>query len=110
MAANVRVEARVPRDRDSFIDKDRAFRSMMSAFKRRVNEAGVLVEYGRRQSFESRGQKRRRKDKEAYMRRQKEQFELNNKVRDRFGSSAKKISKRKPRFNDSYEEYTDDER
>lgn len=46
MAANVRVEARVPRDRDSFIDKDRAFRSMMSAFKRRVNEAGVLVEYG----------------------------------------------------------------
>lgn len=109
MSANVRVEARPMRSDASFFEKDKAFRSMMSVFKRRVNDAGILIEYGRRQSFESRGQKIRRKEKESFMRRQKAEYELHSKVRDRFGSNSKKPPKRKGFDGDMFEpEYTEE--
>lgn len=51
-------------------------RSLHTRFKRRVNEAGILAEYKLRQRFESTGEKRRRKLKEAKLARKKEQQSL----------------------------------
>jgi ribosomal protein S21 len=109
MSVNARVEARpVPADA-SREQKDRAFKSMLAAFKRRVNEAGILIEFNRRQSYESKGQKCRRKMKESILRRKKEELELQNKLRDRFGSNNKKPLKRKFGPKKDFEQYSGDE-
>jgi ribosomal protein S21 len=59
-------------------DKDRAFKYLLNLFKRYVNDSGILIEYKQRQFYESPGEKRRRKRKEAAAERQKE------KLRDHF--------------------------
>jgi ribosomal protein S21 len=64
--------------------KERAFRGMFSAFKRRVNDLGILTEYNLKSTYESRGQKTRRKRKEADMRRLKEDS-LRDRLRENFG-------------------------
>lgn len=46
-------------------DKDKAFRQLLSTFKRRVNEAGILTTYKQKQYYESPSEKRKRKKKEA---------------------------------------------
>jgi ribosomal protein S21 len=94
MAVNVRVEARPISSDASWDQKDRAFKAMMAAFKRKVNESGIMLEYSRKQSYESKGQKRRRKLKEAIARRRKEEWELKFKLRDRFGNVKKKPVKK----------------
>lgn len=53
--------------------KDKAFKGMLAAFKRRVNDYGVLAEFNQRQYYESRGQKVRRRHKEAALQRKKEE-------------------------------------
>ena len=59
----VRVELRERgRSQD---DKDKAFRQLLSTFKRRVNEAGILTTYKQKQYYESPSEKRKRKRKEA---------------------------------------------
>jgi ribosomal protein S21 len=83
-ASHVRVELKSIPANASPDQKDRAFRGMFSAFKRRVNELGILTEYNMRSSYESRGQKTRRKRKEADLRRQKEES-LRDRLRDHFG-------------------------
>jgi len=56
----------------SVYERERAFRTMLSIFKRQVNEIGILAEYKERQYYESPGQKRKRKRKEAGIERRKE--------------------------------------
>lgn len=58
----------------SYYDKERAFRTMLSSFKRQVNELGILSEYKERQYYESPSAKRKRKKKEAEIERQKEKI------------------------------------
>lgn len=80
-ATRVRVELRDCSPNASKEEKERAFRSMFSVFKRRCNEAGIVSEWKRRQFYESPGEKRRRKRKENAAERQKA------KLRDHFGNS-----------------------
>ena len=55
------------------MDKDRAFKALLSAFKNQVNKAGILSECKKREFFESKGEKRRRKRKESIREHQKKQ-------------------------------------
>ena len=76
----VRVEARDIRANASQEEKERAFRTLHSIFKRRVTEAGILSDWKRHQFYESPSEKRRRKRKESLINRHKE------KLRERFGN------------------------
>ena len=77
----VRVELRPSRNSG---DKERAFRSLHAAFKRKVTEAGILTDWKAHQFYESPGEKRRRKQKESVQERQKQ------KLRDHFGNKRDK--------------------
>ena len=48
----------------SFSDKEFAFKKMVAIFMKAVVDAGILQEYKKRESYESPGEKRRRKKKE----------------------------------------------
>ena len=78
--ALVRVELREMSSNPSWEERDRAFKNMLSVFKRQVNESGILTEYKQRQYYESPGEKRKRKKKEAELEVQKE------KIRGRFSN------------------------
>lgn len=78
----VRVENRNYDPNASANEQYRAFKSMLTLFKRKVNEAGILTTYKQYQAFESKSQKLRRKKKEAALRREKE---LREKLREHFG-------------------------
>lgn len=58
------------------MDKERAFRGLLNAFKNQVNKSGVLSEYKKREFFESKGEKRRRKRKEAIREHQKNKKQI----------------------------------
>jgi ribosomal protein S21 len=85
----VKVELKLLNRNASEFDKDKAFKGMLAAFKRLVNETGVLTDYNRKKSYESKGQKRRRKEKEAALARRKTEIlhseELQTKWREHFG-------------------------
>lgn len=68
----VRVELKDLPPNASSYDRERAFRTMLSIFKRQVNDIGILSEYKERQYYESPGEKRKRKRKEADIERRKE--------------------------------------
>ena len=72
MATNVRVTARKHRGGRTE-DKDRTFRTLLSDFKRACNEANILQDLKRKQYFEGKSDKKRRKKREAIaeMRRQR---------------------------------------
>lgn len=72
--ALVRVELRDLPPNPSYEERDRAFKNLLSAFKRQVNESGILTEYKQRQYYESPGEKRKRKMKEAEAELQKEKI------------------------------------
>jgi small subunit ribosomal protein S21 len=61
-------------------ERERAFKNMLAAFKRQVNESGILSEYKQRQYYESPSEKRKRKAKESQSEVQKE------KIRGRFSN------------------------
>jgi ribosomal protein S21 len=75
----VRVELR-----NNGSDSDVGFRRMFAVFKKQVTEAGIIAEWKRCSAYESRGQKRRRKQKEANSLREKEE-KLKERLRDHFG-------------------------
>lgn len=79
--ARVRVELRDCSPNASREERDRAFRSMFSVFKRQVNEAGIISLWKEKQYYESPGERKRRKRKENAAEREKE------KLRDYFGNS-----------------------
>jgi ribosomal protein S21 len=58
---------------------------MFATFKRQVNESGILTRYKECQVFESKSQKRRRKDREADLLRRREQEKLKTRLREHFG-------------------------
>ena len=68
----VRIELRDLPPNASMYDREKAFRTMLSIFKRQVNDIGILSEYKERQNYESPGEKRKRKRKEADRERRKE--------------------------------------
>jgi ribosomal protein S21 len=62
---------------------DRAFKGMMAAFKREVNESGIFQDLSRKKYYESKGQKKRRKRKENAALRMKEERRTNSELRER---------------------------
>lgn len=72
--ALVRVDLKDLPHNASQYEKERAFRTMLSSFKRQVNELGILSEYKERQYYESPSAKRKRKKKEAEIERRKEKI------------------------------------
>jgi ribosomal protein S21 len=72
--ALVKVELKDLPANASFYDKERAFRTMLSIFKRQVNETGILSQWKEKQYYESPGEKRKRKRKESEVERQKERI------------------------------------
>ena len=70
--ALVRIELKDLPPNASLYERERAFRTMLSIFKRQVNDLGILAEYKERQYYESPGEKRKRKRKEAAAERRKE--------------------------------------
>lgn len=76
----VRVEMKDLPPNPSREERERAFKNMLAAFKRQVNEAGILSEYKQRQYYESPSEKRKRKAKESQLEIQKE------KIRGRFSN------------------------
>lgn len=77
-ATRVRVELREGLGKSSYYDMEKQFRAMHSAFKRAVNDEGIITLYKQKQVHETRGEKRRRKKKAAILNHRKEQ----NKLRD----------------------------
>ena len=69
----VKVELRPLSRGASKADEDKAFKGMYAAFKRLVNETGILTEFNRKQYFETKSQKIRRKRKEAELARRREE-------------------------------------
>lgn len=76
----IRVEMKDLPPNPSREERERAFKNMLAAFKRQVNEAGILSEYKQRQYYESPSEKRKRKAKESQLEIQKE------KIRGRFSN------------------------
>jgi small subunit ribosomal protein S21 len=74
----VRVDLKDLPPNASLYERERAFRTMLSIFKRQVNDIGILSEYKERQYYESPGEKRKRRRKEAEAERRKE--ERKNKI------------------------------
>jgi small subunit ribosomal protein S21 len=72
--ALVRVELKDLPSNASYYDKERAFKTMLSIFKRQVNELGILSEWKERQYYESPSVKKKRKMKEAAIERQKDRI------------------------------------
>ena len=72
--ALVRVELKDLPSNASYYDKERAFKTMLSIFKRQVNELGILSEWKERQYYESPSVKKKRKRKEAQIERHKEKI------------------------------------
>jgi ribosomal protein S21 len=70
-SSRVRVQLREKTPARTKEEKDKAFRALFGAFKRQVNELGIVSEYKRREHFESPGEKRRRKRKESQRERAK---------------------------------------
>lgn len=53
--------------------RDRAFKGMMAAFKRELNESGIFQDLSNKKYYESKSQKKRRKRKENASLRMKEE-------------------------------------
>jgi len=80
--ARVRVENRVTDPNASFGERKKAAEDMRGLFRKRVKELGIIAAYKRSLVYESKSQKRRRKQKEAEVRRKSE---MRDKLRDHFG-------------------------
>jgi len=78
-----KVENRLANPHASYDEREKAFKTMLAIFKKRVSEAGIISEYKQRQSYESKGEKARRKKKESALARQRGVD--GKKVREYFG-------------------------
>lgn len=72
--ALVKVEIKDLPPNASYYEREKAFKTMLSIFKRQVNELGILSEWKERQYYESPSAKKKRKRKEAEIERQKEKI------------------------------------
>ena len=71
---NLRVVNDNPNEKDRY-RADIAFQKMHRAFKRLTKRLGFIREYKRRQEFETNSEKSKRKAKEAFLRRIREENE-----------------------------------
>lgn len=88
-----RVELRDLPPNPSWYEREIAFKKMFSAFKKQVAEAGILHAYKQREFYETPGQIRRRKKREAENQRMKEKLRENFPERRK----PKKSDNKKPR-------------
>lgn len=58
-------------------EREIAFKKMFSLFKKRVAEAGILQDFKKHEFHESRGDKKRRKQKESIKQRMKQKLQEN---------------------------------
>lgn len=72
-----RVELRGLPNNASWHEREIAFKKMFSIFKKQVAEAGILHDYKQHEFYESPGEKKRRKKKEAVNQRMKEKLREN---------------------------------
>jgi ribosomal protein S21 len=82
--ARVRVEARSLHPNASQEEKDRNFYILKQVFKKAVENSGIITRCKDKQAYESKGEKKRRKRKEAALQRRKD---LHVRLRERFGRS-----------------------
>ena len=75
--ALIRVELKELPPNASYYEREKAFKTMFSIFKKQVNELGILSEYKERQYYESPSEKRKRKKKASQIERQKETIRSN---------------------------------
>jgi len=78
-----KVESRPTNPHASWDEREKAFKTMLAIFKKRVSESGIISEYKQRQFYESPGEKTRRKKKESDRLRQRAID--GKKVREYFG-------------------------
>lgn len=88
--ANVKVVAKHLSPNPSRDERDRNFKMLFTSFKRAVAQSGVLKEYKKHESYESKGQKRRRKLRESQI------AILKSKMRESFFDNKKGKTKDKP--------------
>jgi ribosomal protein S21 len=84
-----KVELRDLPSNPSWYEKEIAFKKMFTAFKKQVAEAGILHDYKAREFYETPGEERRRKKREA------ENVRLKEKLRENFPE------RRKPKKSDN---------
>ena len=72
--ARVRVELKLNNPRATKEERERAFRAMHSAFRKKVTEAGIISKYKEKQFFESKSEKKRRRSKKAELERKKQKL------------------------------------
>lgn len=72
--ALVKVEIKDLPPNASYYEREKAFKTMLSIFKRQVNELGIISEWKEKQYYESPSAKKKRKRKEAEIERQKERI------------------------------------
>jgi ribosomal protein S21 len=84
MANTTRVRVELRESGRGRHDRERDFRQMLATFRRRVNEAGIIPLWKKKQFHESKGEKRRRKRKDRELEIQKEIQK--EKLRDYFGN------------------------
>ena len=70
----VKVVAKSLHPNASKEERDRNFKILLSTFKKAVNDSGVLTKFKEKQVFESKGDRRRRKAKEAELVKMREAF------------------------------------
>lgn len=85
-----RVELRDLPPNPSWYEREIAFKKMFTAFKKQVAEAGIMHDYKQREHYESPGQARRRKRREAENSRMKEKLRENFPVRKKPKKAVKK--------------------
>jgi ribosomal protein S21 len=85
---NIRVVSKNLSSHASYDERERAWKILFATFKRQVNESGILTRYKECQVFESKTQKRRRKQREADLQRRREQDKLKTTLREHFGGSV----------------------
>lgn len=79
MAVNIRVELRQDNPHATSAERKQAFDAMFHAFNKKVKDARIKDLFKERQYFESKADKRRRKQKKAELERRKD------KLREYFG-------------------------
>ncbi len=90
-----KVELRDLPSNPSWYEREIAFKKMFTAFKKQVAEAGILHDYKGREYYETEGQIRRRKKREADNQRLKEKLRENFPERRKPKKSDNKKTKSK---------------
>ncbi len=70
MSVNVKVISKIE-PKASKYEREKDFKRLLANFRKHVTDSGIMALYKEKQTYESKGQKRRRKKKEADLARKK---------------------------------------